>query len=81
MLCVSAAKSYIPEAYFSASDGSKVSSQETLKVLGFNSDHPSVKVHVEITQKKFKNRVWSLRHLKRNGFSKPDLVRVYTSMV
>ena len=32
-------------------------------------------------KRQFKNRVWSLRHLKRNGFTKPDLVKVYAAMV
>ena len=35
----------------------------------------------KILIKKFKSRVWSLHHLKRNGFSQPDLVRVYKSMI
>ena len=57
-------------------------SGKELKVLGFNfSDEPTVRAHLRVVQRKFKCRVWSLRHLKRNGFSQSDLVRVYQAMV
>ena len=63
MLCISAAKSYTPEAFTTTADGSEVVSQSTLKVSGFNFDcRPSVKADVLIMQRKFKSRVWSLRH-------------------
>ena len=82
MLVISAAKSYTPEAYLTSTDGSLVKSQETIKILGFNFDtHPNVSAHMKVVQRKFKCRLWSLRHLKKNGFSKPDLVKVYKAMI
>ena len=31
--------------------------------------------------KKFKSRIWTLRHLKQNGFTNSNLVLVYKSMI
>ena len=36
---------------------------------------------MESIRKKFRQRFWSLYHLRRNGFTKEELVRVYTSSV
>ena len=36
---------------------------------------------MRITQRKFKTRTWALRHLKRNGFNKSELLLVYKSMI
>ena len=82
MLCISAAKTYDPVAFISTSDGTTISSTDSMKVLGFTFDSsPTVKAHLQVTQRKFKCRMWALRHLKRNGFSKQDLVRVYAAMI
>ena len=32
-------------------------------------------------QKKFKNRIWALRHLRKNGFKTSELLTVYKTMV
>ena len=82
MLCISACKSYVPQAYFHSSGGSRVSSTNSMKILGFTfSDQPNVKLHLKLLQQKLKCRIWALRHLRRNGFKQPDLVVVYTSMI
>ena len=53
-----------------------------MKILGFNfNTSPTVKFHLKILQRKFKSRIWALRHLKRNGFKQSELVRVYKSMI
>ena len=36
---------------------------------------------MRIVHRKFKCRVWSLRHLKQNGFKKDELGKVYKTMI
>ena len=82
MLCISSATSYLPEAYFHSTDGVRISSEWSMKILGLTlSNEPSVREHLRLLQKKFKCRIWALRHLKKNGFKQNDLVLVYTSMI
>ena len=82
MLCISSARSYLPEAYFHSSDGTRIKSSASLKVLGFTfTGEPNVRAHIKLLQQKFKARIWALRHLRRNGFQQKDLVLVYKSMV
>ena len=65
MLCISSAKSYRPQSYFLSADGTKLTSSDTLKILGFTfNSEPNAKEHLRILQRKFKSRVWTLRHLK-----------------
>ena len=53
-----------------------------MKLLGFHfSDRPTVDAHVKSIQKKFRQRFWSLRLLKRVGFSRQELVRTYKCML
>ena len=46
----------------------------------FNTE-PNVKLNMKMVQRKLKCRVWSLRHLKWNGFKTGELVKVYAAMV
>ena len=65
ILCISASKSYQPTTYIMTNKGTKINFESSMRVLGFNfSSKPNVKMHLKITQRKFKCRVWSLRHLK-----------------
>ena len=82
MLCISAARSYIPKSYIISTDGTKISSSDTLKILGFTfTSDPNAKKHLQILQNKFKSRIWALRHLKKTGFKTEELVLVYKSMI
>ena len=64
VLCT--ARSYKPEAYFHTTDGTRVSSSDSMKILGFTfTSEPNVREQVCIMQKKFKSRIWALRHLKK----------------
>ena len=65
-------------SYIRLLDGSKVSSQSELEQLGFTfSSRPTVDLHLEKTAKKFRSRLWFLRHLKKAGVSTEDLLHVY----
>ena len=82
MLCISAAKSYEPQAYLLSDSGDRVQSTEQLRVLGFHFDgSPNVRYHMKLLNRRFECRIWALRHLKRGGFSKQDLVTVYKTMI
>ena len=75
MLCMSAAKSYVPECYIYTSQNDRISSKKTLKVLGFRfGKEPNVREHVKGLLSKFRSRIWTLRHLKRNGYNSNSLV-------
>ena len=64
MMCESAAKTYTPKSYLIASDGTKVESGEQMKILGFHfNTEPNVKHHMKLLHRRFKCRLWSLRHL------------------
>ena len=53
-----------------------------MKVLGFYfGTEPNVHINMKEVQRKFKSRLWSLRHLKKNGFTEADLVKVYKTMI
>ena len=82
MLCISAARSYQSEPYLVSSDGTRIDCVQAAKILGFHFDtNPNVAAHMAVTQKKFKSRLWALRHLKHNGLTSNELVRVYQSMI
>ena len=78
VLCISDALSYTPETFILDSNGQKISSQKSLKLLGFNfSNRPTVEHHVSLTVTKIRQRTWALRHLAKVGFSSEELVKVY----
>ena len=82
MITISTARSYHSESYILTTTGTRISSEDTLKVLGFTfSKRPDVSEHIKITLRKFKCRIWALRHLKRNGLKKNDLTLVYKTMI
>ena len=81
-LCISDLKSYIPKAYFKDPEGNKVDCQDKIKILGFTfSSSPDMSAQVEEIRKGFMARTWTLRHLGHRGLSKPDLLKVYKSIL
>ena len=40
-----------------------------------------VSAHLEVVKRRFRERYWTLRHLKHNGFSNDDLVKVYVAVI
>ena len=45
------------------------------------SSKPNVSAHVEALRKRFRQRYWILFHLKRFGFSKDELCKVYRNII
>ena len=60
----------------------KISSSDSLKLLGFNfTEAPNVEAHVKSLAKKVHLRTWSLINLKRAGVSNDDVLTIYKSIV
>ena len=82
MMCVSAARGYLANAYILDDDGEKIEPKGTMKILGFHfSNEPHMDAHVRSIQKKFRTKTWVLHHLGHHGFTQQDLVRVYQSVI
>ena len=82
MICISDSLNYVTSAYITDSDGVRIESGDKLKMLGWHfSSRPTVDAYLEVMKRRFRQRYWMIRHLKHNGFSEPDLVTVYTTMV
>ena len=82
MLCVSDSLNTENHAYLYDRDGEKIESGNSLKVLGWHfSPKPTVGAHIDALKRRFRERYWTLRHLKHNGFTKEDLVKVYVAVI
>ena len=82
MICISDSLHFDTRAHIFDRDGEKVSSGDSLKVLGWHfSSKPTVEAHLVVLRKRFRERYWTLRHLRHNGFSTEDLIKVYKSIV
>ena len=82
LLTISDALHYRPKAHIFDTDGTKISSGDSMNILGFHlSDRPGVHAHVSYIIKKMRQRYWSLYHLRRVGFTPAELVIVYKTMI
>ena len=82
LICISDAQNFKASAFIQDRDGNRIESGPELKVLGWHfSERPNVAAQVEAMKRKFRQRYWVLRHLKKNGFTSDDLLKVYTAMV
>ena len=82
-LLVSELKSYHPAAHFFDEDGTKIEQkEEEIKILGFHfSSRPDMAAQVASIKKKYRTRMWILRHLAHRGLDAPDLLKVYQSII
>ena len=81
-MVISEIKGYLPSAHFYDNQGSRVDSSDEMKILGFHfSSSPDMSAQVTAIKKKFRARIWILRHLGHRGFSKEDLLKVYRSVI
>ena len=82
MICVSDSLTFKASCYIEDRDGTRIDSGPKMKVLGFHfSEKPTVGAYLTVLTRRFRERYWTLRHLKHNGFSNEDLVKVYTSII
>ena len=82
VLCVSDSRTYKAAAYVRDCQGNDIEAIDSLKILGLHfSSKPDMSAQVEAICRKFRSRVWILRHLHHNGFSEEELLRVYKSVI
>ena len=80
LLVISDSLNYETAAYFEGSDGERIVSRDMMKILGFwFSRRPNIALHIANLKKKMRRRYWVLIHLKKFGFSKDELAKVYRS--
>ena len=82
ILCISDALNYKARSFILDSEGNKISSSESMKVLGFHFDcRPSCHAHVAALRARMRETTWVIRHLKLSGFTEDELATVYRSVV
>ena len=82
LLCISDSRTYKAAAYIEDAEGVEISSSDKLKILGLHfSSKPDMSEQVEAICRKFRARIWTLRHLHHRGFSEADLLKVYKSTI
>ena len=82
LLCVSDALNTKPVGFFLDSDGRRLESTSSMKILGYHLDsRPTAHAHIEALRARMRETTWVLRHLKLSGFNECELARVYTTIV
>ena len=82
LLCISDSRTYEAGAYILDSEGNSIRSGKEMKILGVHfSSRPDMSAQVEAICRKFRSRVWYLRHLHHNGFNQDELLRVYKTTI
>ena len=82
MLCISDAISFKAAAHIRTMDGQVVESGEDMKVLGFYfGSRPNCSRHVQAIRRSFRGKYWLLIHLKQNGFTEVELLKVYRTII
>ena len=82
VLCVSDSRTYEAAAFITDPQGNEIDSVDKLKILGVHfSSKPDMSEQVQAICRKFRSRVWILRHLHHNGFCEADLLKVYKSVI
>ena len=82
MVCFSDSLAYKADAYIEDADGNRIGCQDNMKALGMHfSNRPDMSAHVDWIRRTYRECFWMLRNLKRNGFTNPELVQVYKTMI
>ena len=82
LMCISDARTYTAAAFFEDEEGTRIDSCESMKILGVHfTNKPDVSAQVDAICRKFRSRVWMLRHLHHNGFDQNELLTVYKSCI
>ena len=82
MMCTSGATEYKADAYMFDSEGNRIGCTEFVKALGvYLSSDLTLTRQVDVVARRFRQRYWTLRNLKKNGFNEEELVHVYKTML
>ena len=80
LLCISVDNGYAATTSIVAK-GETISSQDSMKLLGFMLGTSGMSAQVDHIKRKFRHRFWSLIHLRRSGITGGHLYRLYTVFV
>lgn len=82
MIVVSGANSFKARAHLYNTAGGRVDSTQEMKLLGFTfNSKADVWSQINALVKKFRNKMWTLRDLRKAGFNEQKLMRVYKSSI
>ena len=82
ILTTSAATSYQARSHIYDNDNQRIDCVPTLKTLGFTFNREgSVSNQVDNLCRRFRSRTWTLRDLRKSGFTTEELLRVYKSTI
>ena len=82
MMCLSDLLAYEADAFINDADGNRIGCCKNMKILGMHfSNKPDMSAHVQWIRKTIRQRYWTLRNLKRSGFTEQELVRVYSTVI
>ena len=82
IIVISDSLNYTPGTFIVDRDGNTISCTDKMKVLGFEfGKKPTVQPQVSSIITKLRRKYWSLRHLKKLGFTAEELVKVYRSVL
>ena len=78
LLVMSASRSYQAKAHIYDENKQRVDSTESMKMLGFIFNQKAdTSTHVEKLCTKFRQKVWSIRKLRKAGFNEEELLSMY----
>ena len=82
MICTSGAADYRAVSYILDADENRTECTDSIKALGVHfSSSLNLNLHVDTVVRRFRQRYWTLRNLKRNGFNSDELIQVYKTML
>ena len=82
LLCVSDSISFKAEAYFHSEEGLRLTTGDSLKLLGFRfGARPNCQAHVDAMKRSFRGRYWLLIHMRQHHYTTNELVKAYKTLV
>ena len=82
LLPVSGAVSYQARAHMYDRTNTRIDCSDKLKALGFTFNrYGDISDQVENLCKKYRSRTWALRDLRKSGFTREELIKVYKSTI
>ena len=82
LLAILASKCYEAKAHFYNDNNERIDSANSLKALGFTfNQRGDCSTQVNNLFTKFRQKVWSIRRLRKSGFTEKELVSLYTSYI
>ena len=82
LLCISDSLSFKAVAHIFSMEGTRLTSSDSLKLLGFRfGPRPNCNLHVKSIRKSFRGRYWLLIHMRQHYYTEDELVKAYKSLV